>query len=135
MLNQECRSEAGEMLKENKRPLGKGVLNYELMSFCTHLLYLHTSFHRQSSKDSTLISSVLMKFPCATNGAGIVFFSSLMGKRCQEEAWYRRERDPGTLPLILAGTGLITSLGVAVIGLTHYLYRTLSADNFTGISH
>lgn len=54
MQNQKNRYEAGEMVMENKSSLGKGARNYELMSFCTRLLYLHTSSHLQSSKDLTL---------------------------------------------------------------------------------
>lgn len=59
----------------NKSSLKRSPLDYKLMSFCTHLPYLRSPFHLQSSKDLTSISSVLMKFPRATNRAGAVIFS------------------------------------------------------------
>lgn len=70
---------------KNEGSLGKGALTYEVMSFCIHLLHLHTSFHLQSSKGLILTSGALMKFPCAANRAGIVISSSRMGKQGQRE--------------------------------------------------
>lgn len=125
-------------MKENKGPPGKGAPTYELKSLCTHLLYLHTSFHPQSSKDSTLILSVLMKFSWAINGAGILIFPSQMGKQGQREAWYRWERDPGSASHsgpkptrshhISSGRNNKNKIN------TLLCYQTLSANNFIGIS-
>lgn len=114
------------MIMENKSSLGKGALNYELTAFCAHLLYLYTNFHLQSSKDLTLITGVLMKFPCEANGVGIVISYSQMGKQCRGEVWHRWEGGLGSPPptLALNPRGPIISVAVVTMIKTDFLFCT-----------